>query len=401
MTPEELEAKQREAVDRLKTEAKAAAKEAATEAVKEVKATADEAKATAEQNATDIKTVNEYAELLEKRIKSATGPDGVALEGKSFLEEYTENLTKFASRTKGQTVEMDLSQKAAVTMLTPGAVPGRLVMPTYGSYVGLPNTPTHVRELLASGTMSGNLFVYPREVAVEGAPAITAEGTLKPKMSFTYEEKTVTVKKIPVYFKVSTELVADAPAFVSYMKARAAESIKDVEDTELLYGDGTSSHLDGIIPLAATFSDAGIIVPNAQRIDVLRLAVAQVRRAKYKASAILLNPEDAAAMELTKDAEGRYILPTILSGTMPQIGRVSIIEVDAINQGEFLVGAFDMGAQVFEREGLTIRMFDQNEDDAIKNLVTVVLEERLLQAVYRPASFVKGTFSTAITGLAS
>ncbi len=65
------------------------------------------------------------------------------------------------------------------------------------------------------------------------------------------------------------------------------------------------------------------------------------------------------------------------------------------------LGAFDRGAQVFEREGLTIRIFDQNEDDAVKNLVTVVLEKRMVQAVYRPASFVKGTFATAIAAVAA
>ncbi|TGE05564.1 phage major capsid protein [Hymenobacter fodinae] len=394
----------KEAADRLKAEVKTsidlAVKQAVEAATTDVKATAEdtqkaveEIKANAEKQA---KEINDRIDEMATAAKRAKLSGGSELEGKSFLEEYTEQIDKVKGRERGKAVEFNLSAKAAVTMLTGATLPGRIIPTATGALVGRENAFQHVRDLIAAGNLSSNTLTYPRAIGQEGDPAVTAEGVKKPQMSFTFEEVIGTVKKIPVYFKLSTELVADAPAFVSYMQAQAAEAIKDVEDAELLYGDNTSTHLQGIYPIATAFDASGIKVDAPQRIDILRMAVAQVRRAKFRATAILMNPDDVAALELTKDAEGRYLLPTVLTGTLPNVGRVQIVEVDAMNEGEFLVGAFDRGAQVYEREGLTIRIFDQNEDDAIKNLVTVVLEERLMQAVYRPASFVKGTFDTAI-----
>jgi HK97 family phage major capsid protein len=391
-----------QAAAQLKNDIKGVAEEAAKTAVKEVAGTVADVKSQVEGFAPKLKQIQDDFDKFALEVARNGGSQGKAGEpnGDEFLKEYTANLDKVKSRERGQAVEFNLSQKAAVVMLTGATLPGRIIPSQTGPLVGRENVFQHVRDLIAPGTITGPTLTYPRAIGIEGGPATTGEGQKKPQMSFTFEEVIGTVKKIPVYFKISTELAADAPAFVSYMQAQAAEAIKDVEDQQLLYGDNTGTNLQGIMPLATPFSGTGVAkVPNAQKIDVLRLAIAQVRRAKFRATAIMLNPDDCADLELQKDAEGRYLLPTILTGLMPQIGRVQIIEVDAILPGEFLVGAFDRGAQVFEREGLTIRIFDQNEDDAIKNLLTVVLEERLMQAVYRPNSFVKGNFDTAIAAI--
>ena len=45
------------------------------------------------------------------------------------------------------------------------------------------------------------------------------------------------------------------------------------------------------------------------------------------------------------------------------------------------------------REGVSVRFYDQNEDDAIYNLVTVVIEERLTVVVDRADRIIYGDFS--------
>jgi HK97 family phage major capsid protein len=59
-------------------------------------------------------------------------------------------------------------------------------------------------------------------------------------------------------------------------------------------------------------------------------------------------------------------------------------------EGMFLVGAFALGAQIYDRLTATVMISTENEDDFIRNLVTVLCEERLAFAVKRPAAFVKG-----------
>ena len=61
---------------------------------------------------------------------------------------------------------------------------------------------------------------------------------------------------------------------------------------------------------------------------------------------------------------------------------------------QILTGAFAEGAQIFDREDANVVISTENQDDFEKNMISVRCEERLALAVYRPESFVKGTFPT-------
>ena len=67
--------------------------------------------------------------------------------------------------------------------------------------------------------------------------------------------------------------------------------------------------------------------------------------------------------------------------------------------GDFLVGAFKMGATVYDRMAVEVLISTENVDDFEKNLATMRAEERVAIAVKRPQAFTKGTFTTAITAL--
>jgi HK97 family phage major capsid protein len=62
---------------------------------------------------------------------------------------------------------------------------------------------------------------------------------------------------------------------------------------------------------------------------------------------------------------------------------------------KFLTGAFKLGAQVFDRWDARVEVGYVN-DDFTKNLVTILGEERLALAVYRPEAFIYGDFDTAL-----
>ena len=62
------------------------------------------------------------------------------------------------------------------------------------------------------------------------------------------------------------------------------------------------------------------------------------------------------------------------------------------------VGAFKLGASVIRKNaGVTVDIANQNEDDFIKNLITILIEERLALAVRRPSCFVKITGQSTST----
>ena len=71
-----------------------------------------------------------------------------------------------------------------------------------------------------------------------------------------------------------------------------------------------------------------------------------------------------------------------------------MVGTSELGEGDFLVGAFRDGAQIFDREEVNLLISTENEDDFIKNLCTALAEERLAFTVRRPQAFVYGQFPT-------
>ena len=104
----------------------------------------------------------------------------------------------------------------------------------------------------------------------------------------------------------------------------------------------------------------------------------------------MLHPTDWAKIELTKDSQGRYIVgdPTGVLGK--RLWNLPVVDTQAMGVGHFLTGAFRLGAQIFDRQTIEILMSTENENDFIRNMITIRGEERLALAVYRPAAFTYG-----------
>jgi hypothetical protein len=55
-----------------------------------------------------------------------------------------------------------------------------------------------------------------------------------------------------------------------------------------------------------------------------------------------------------------------------------------------------MMTTLFDREGVNVRFYDQDQDNAVRNLVTVVIEGRVALPTYLPGAGRYGNFATAI-----
>jgi HK97 family phage major capsid protein len=204
------------------------------------------------------------------------------------------------------------------------------------------------------------------------------------------------VRTIAHIFKASRQILDDAPGLASYINARGTYGLKFVEETQLLTGNGTGQNLNGILPQATAYAPS-FNAADEQAIDRLRLALLQVILANYPASGFVLNPVDWARIELTKDTQGRYIVGNAASPIGPSLWNLPVVESQAMTSGEFMTGAFNLGAQVFDRMGVEVLLSTENSDDFEKNMCTIRVEERIALAVYRPESFVAGDIATMTT----
>lgn len=271
--------------------------------------------------------------------------------------------------------------RSAGTSLVPGMrVPGIIAPPT---------RQLTIRDLLAPGQTSSSSVEYVKETGFTNNARPVTETTAKPKSDITFNMATAPVRTIAHIFKASRQILDDAPGLASYINARGTYGLKYVEETQLLTGNGTGQNLNGIVPQATAFAPA-FNAEDEHAIDRLRLAVLQVVLAEYPASGFVLNPVDWARIELTKDKEGRYIVGNALSPIGATLWNLPVVQTQAMASGEFLTGAFNIAAQIFDRMGVEVLLSTENSDDFEKNMATIRVEERLALAVYRPEAFVTG-----------
>ena len=250
--------------------------------------------------------------------------------------------------------------------------------------------------MIATGTTTSNSVTYVYEFAYSDNTNVTTEGTEYKQGDFDLKLATATVRKITAYIMLSEEMLDDVEGLTSYISSRLPSKLKVKEDYQLLYGNGTGINLSGITTNATAYTD-NLADADITRVDVLVDAARQIRDDEYQATAMLIHPTDATLIKLGKDDNGNYIHPWIFmpSGQISLDG-IPVIVSTAITAGDFLVGDFKLGAQVFDRKQASLEMSYENEDNFIKGMVTVRIAERLTLCVYRAKAFIYGTFTAAL-----
>jgi HK97 family phage major capsid protein len=339
-----------------------------------------------------MELLDRLAAVEQKMARRGGGEDEQV---KSIGEQFTDGDDFKGLAEKGRGIaRMRLKAVTSITSATTGTGGvGVAIQPTRvpGIITG-PERPFTIRDLIMPGRTGSNAIEYVRESGFQNMAAPVAEGAAKPQSDLSYELITTTVKTIAHWFRASKQVLADIPLLQSYINGRAIYGLKYVEENQILAGDGTGQNLLGLIPQATAFNNS-LRKTGDTKIDTLRRAILQVRIAEYRASAIALNPIDWADMELAKDTTGSYIWVNVQDGGQPRMWRLPVVDTNAVPSGGFLVGAFNIAAQVFDREDANVEVSTEDADNFTKNMVTIRAEERLALAVYRPQSFVYGSFT--------
>ncbi|MBM6634612.1 phage major capsid protein [Leclercia adecarboxylata] len=307
----------------------------------------------------------------------------------------SEALKTFAAGVEGNK-RLSIPVSAALLSVN---VPGQIVAPD--RLPGIDTQPKQrlfIRDLIAPGRTESNTIYWVQQTGFTNNAKAVAENTTKPYSDIAFAEKITPVRTIAHLFKAAKQILDDMPQLQSTIDAELRYGLKYVEEQEILFGDGTGAHLDGIVPQASAYA-AAFSVTQQNGIDDLRLAMLQAQLARFPASGHVLHFMDWAKIELTKDTLGRYILanPAALAG--PTLWGLPVVATEAAAfQGKFLTGAFNAGAQIFDREDANVVISTENADDFEKNMISIRCEERLALAVKRPEAFIYGSFTAPAPG---
>ena len=244
-------------------------------------------------------------------------------------------------------------------------------------------TPLVVRDLFGAETISGSTLVYLVEGAIQGAPAVTAEGNEKPQVHFADPTpKTVSLAKIACHIKESDEYINDYPFLASAINGRLLYELGLVEQNKLVTDLLATSGIQAETGWAASTT-------AAQLADLILDAAMKVQQnSGFPADAILINPADWYSLRIAKDGENRYYGGGFFgTQAVADVWGIPVCVTTAVTAGKIVVGAFKTCASVVQNGGVSVEAVNTNEDDFVKNLMTIRAEERLALAVRRPAGF--------------
>ena len=189
--------------------------------------------------------------------------------------------------------------------------------------------------------------------------------------------------------RASVQILADAPALRSIIDQRLRYGLAFKEEQQLLNGSGSGQNIEGLVTAATAYAAPGSLTA-ATPVDVVRLMILQVALAEYPANGIVMNPIDMAAIEMAKDTAGGYLIGDPQGTIQKRLWGLPVIETQAMGVDKALVGAFDLAAQIFDRQDATVEVSTEDQDNFVKNKVTIRAEERLALAIYREAALVYG-----------
>lgn len=369
------------------------------------------------KNINSIKTIEES--IKNEFAKAFKGEDtsvkfyGLDAEGNPTKAMTSEDVLKGLKSVKGESkASFSFFVDGIKTISELNSLTGEVILED--RQAGVDKAPVRrevISDLVDTTPTNSNAVSYVEVLTESGAPATTAELALIPQKDYTFGVQEAKVLKIAVANKTSVEMLEDAPQLIAQIRNWLMEDMKLKAEDKMLSGAGTTGEFTGVITVAPAFTSVVIsghpfyhTVEKANNFDVLKTAIGVIMassKMNYYPNAILVNPLDATLLELTKDDNGQYVLPPFITADKTVVSGVRIIPTSAISAGDFLVGDFKRAHKAVRR-GLGIQIATENEDDFLRDIITVKLTERFAFYIKTNdvGAFLKGNFTTALSAIA-
>lgn len=251
-------------------------------------------------------------------------------------------------------------------------------------------------DLIPTGTTDSNIINYVQVTAIPASAAETAEHAVKPEEGLSTVDATAPVRTIAGWIKASRQSLDDVAGLATLINTLLPYDVRRRILTQILAGNGVGQNLLGIYNTTGVLAPAAVATDNAM--DAMLRAMTQIILSDSDPNFVALNPISWQNMLLAREGStdqsggnvnawrGEYLLggPGML--TAPTIWGMTLTQSRAIPQGAPLVGDA-MGCSLLVREGVNVKTSDSDQDDFVRNRVTILAEARVAFPVWRPSAF--------------
>ena len=321
----------------------------------------------------------EMAKLIKQVEEASKGQSvdfkAALLEGLNEKSEELKSLTKTGSGT----IKLDIKANQNASDITNGS-DWATMEPGVGQ---IPTRQPFIRELFQNQNTSSEYVKYnDQETIVRDAKNVAGCAASTHNSKITWQVRTMQIQKVRDFVDVCIDMMDDYDFVQGEITNLVSTDVRLRVDEQLLLGTGVAPELNSVASTASTFAAgsyaASVATPTIA--DLIKVAACQISDAgqnnAYSANYALLNPVDACLMQLEKDANGNYLLPSYITSDGVQVGAVRVIANNLVPAGEMYIGDFTKGT-VFSRRGMTVEFGFENNDNFEREIVTVKAYERL------------------------
>lgn len=328
--------------------------------------------------------------------------------GASLAEGITKSMDSLMTLRSGRSKSAEVFlQKDPTSMTSTNSITGsntnagRFAINNNETIVPLARNQVHIRQVIGMGATDQEVYPYLRETAKEGAFAVQdPEASAKAQVEYKAELITAVESTIAAWQKIGRQTLSNVRGLSSFIQLVMVADLLIKEDDELLNGTGANGRVQGFLQSASAPNTFGLTIASPQIYDVIAGSAAKLAALNYNANFALVNPVDYWKMVTLKDQEQAYLQNIIYNASASALNvfGIPVVSTTAITAGNFVVGD-SRYVMPMQREGISLRFFEEDDKNVQENLITARIEERILQAVYRPDAFVGGSIATAITNL--
>lgn len=247
-------------------------------------------------------------------------------------------------------------------------------------YLFTPPTPTFPTPLLS---VCGHIAVSSNAVSwVQWAPqpppaaGVVAEGALKPEMTMTATPTSDTLDTIAHWKEITRQALEDIPQIRSIVETRLRQGIFRKLEADIAVALAGAA----IPPVTGSAAAGGTLL------GTIRTGLAEVQSNGYTPNAVLVNPADAAAIDL--GIMGGTLGGPSVNGSVWGLRVVAVADLPA---GTAYVGDFQSAVTVFDRGATSVYLTDSHADNFIRNVLLLLAEIRALATVPEPQAAAKCT----------